>query len=68
MGNPAVYNTLAAFTAATGRDAHSTLVESAPTQTTTQLDASASGAAAALPAAIASVVGRPTGTVHLGAW
>jgi len=68
VGDPAVYNTLAAFTGATGKDAHSTLVENAPTQTTAQLNASAPGAAAALPASIASVVGRTTGTVHLGAW
>ncbi|MFE4467808.1 right-handed parallel beta-helix repeat-containing protein [Leifsonia sp. NPDC056824] len=67
-GNPAVYNTLAAFTAATGRDAHSTLVENAPVESTTQLDASATGAAAALPAAIAALVGHTAGTAHLGAW
>jgi trimeric autotransporter adhesin len=67
-GDPAVYTTLASFTAAAGWEAHSTLAENAAVQSTAQLNVSAPGAAAALPAAIAAAVGRSTGTVHLGAW
>jgi parallel beta-helix repeat protein len=67
-GDPAVYNTLAAFTAATGKDAHSALVENAPAQSPAQLDAAVTGTATGLPASIAALVGKAVGTAHLGAW
>ncbi len=72
-GNPAVYNTLSAFTAATGRGGNSTLVENAPTQTAAQLAApsgatASTGTAAGLTATIAALAGKPAGTAHMGAW
>jgi parallel beta-helix repeat protein len=62
-GNPAVYNTLDAFTAATGQEAHGSLVQGAalaPSQYP--------AIAEAIPAAVAQATGRTSGEVHLGAW
>ena len=67
-GNPAVYNSLSAFTSGTGRGSHNTLVENAPPLPPAQLVASATGTAAGLTPTIASLVGKPAGTAHLGAW
>jgi fibronectin type 3 domain-containing protein len=58
--NPYVYTTLAAFQSAQGKDTHSV--------------ASDNGAAlpacgpAALTSAVATLVGQPTGSLHMGAW
>ncbi|MCI0159336.1 right-handed parallel beta-helix repeat-containing protein [Leifsonia shinshuensis] len=69
-GNPAVYSTLSAFTAATGTGANNTLVENAPSQTAAQLAApsASAGRAAGLTPTIAALAGKPAGTAHLGAW
>jgi hypothetical protein len=69
-GNPAVYNTLSAFTSATGKGAHNTLVENAPTLSVAQFAAptTSTGTAAGLSSAIAALVGKPAGTAHMGAW
>lgn len=57
------YATAAAFAAATGQDSASTSVTGASPMT-----AQPTATARPLPASIASVVGQPTGTVHLGSW
>ena len=67
-GDPAVYSTFSAFTSATGQEAHSTIAENAPSLAPSQLIASVVGAATALPGDIASLIGKPAGTVHVGAW
>ncbi|WP_426625443.1 right-handed parallel beta-helix repeat-containing protein [Leifsonia sp. McL0607] len=68
--NPAVYKTLPAFTSATGKGGHNTLVENAPSRTAAQLAAPATptGTAAGLTSTIAALVGKPAGTAHMGAW
>ncbi|MFE4950636.1 right-handed parallel beta-helix repeat-containing protein [Leifsonia sp. NPDC056665] len=66
-GNPGVYTSLSAFTSATGKGAHNTLVQSAPTGAA-QPNVSTGGTATGLSSAIASLVGRPAGTAHMGAW
>lgn len=67
-GDPAVYTTFSAFTAATGQEAHSTITENAPSLAPAQLLSSVTGAATALPSNIASLIGKPSGVVHIGAW
>jgi hypothetical protein len=67
-GDPAVYTTFSAFTAATGQEAHSTITENASSLAPAQLLASVTGAATGLPADIASLAGKAAGTAHLGAW
>jgi hypothetical protein len=70
-GDPAVFNSVAAFAAATGRQAHSLVLSQPPADTSgvlTQAVTSANNMATALPANIASIVGEPANSKHLGAW
>jgi len=67
-GDPAVYTTFAAFTSATGQEAHSTIAENAPSLAPAQLLAGVTGAATGLPSNIASLLGKPAGIAHVGAW
>jgi parallel beta-helix repeat protein len=69
-GDPAVYNTLSAFTTATGAGLHNALVENTSSLAAAQLAVSSAsaGTAAGLTSAIAAAVGKPAGTAHLGAW
>ncbi|MEO7023173.1 MAG: right-handed parallel beta-helix repeat-containing protein [Leifsonia sp.] len=72
-GNPAVYNTLADFTAATGQDASSRAVDGSEVLTgKTQLVPSLSSATGALgqplSATVAALTGKPVGAVQVGAW
>ncbi|QIZ99961.1 DUF1565 domain-containing protein [Leifsonia sp. PS1209] len=70
-GDPAIYPTFSAFTAATGQDAHSVLQEGAASAAPTQLTgiaAALSSVPTGIPAALASLAGKPAGSVHLGAW
>jgi hypothetical protein len=65
-----VYNTLSAFTTATGAGLHNALVENTSSLAAAQLAVSSAsaGTAAGLTSAIAAAVGKPAGTAHLGAW
>jgi parallel beta-helix repeat protein len=72
-GNPAVYNTVDDFTAATGQDANSLAVDgragfASTDQFIASLKSSAESVARPLPATIGKVLGKSTGTKHLGAW
>jgi len=71
-GNPEVFTSLAAFSAARGQDADSLAIDDRPaldgTTPTPEVTALESSIARALPAEIAAGVQRPTGTKHLGAW
>ncbi len=61
--NPAVFDTFAQFSAATGLEAHSVL------QTGVSSAAAAPAAmGTAVPSSIAALAGKPAGTVHVGAW
>ena len=70
--NPSRYATVAAYVAATGKDKASyamtgspVTASGTPTSTVTAKDAST---AQALPAAVATAMGKASGTKHLGAW
>ncbi|KQR53536.1 hypothetical protein ASF88_01240 [Leifsonia sp. Leaf336] len=65
-GNPAIYSTLSAFTSATGKGGHNTLVENAAAQSAAP--STSTGTAAGLTSAIAALVGKAAGTAHMGAW
>lgn len=72
-GNPAVYDSFAQFTAATGQDSHSLELDGAPALIGTdtlspQVSAAQPQVALPLPGSIGSLVGEPAGTVHLGVW
>ncbi|KRC47323.1 hypothetical protein ASE16_18625 [Leifsonia sp. Root227] len=70
-GDPSIYPTFSAFTAATGQDAHSVLQEGAAAAAPTQLSGIASALSSvptAIPSSLASLTGKAAGTVHLGAW
>lgn len=71
--NPAVYTTLAAFTSGTkqevnGRSYVGTPIVSSTGVLSAPLTLEKAKFARPLPASIATLVGRPTGTVHLGKW
>jgi trimeric autotransporter adhesin len=72
-GDPAVYTTVSAFTAATGQEAHGLAVEGTPVANsdgvlTPALVAAESSVARPVPAVVAEAVNRPAGASHLGAW
>jgi hypothetical protein len=70
-GDPAVFSTVAAFAAATGRQVHSLVVTQPPADTSGELSQSvtaASNIATPLPSNIADIVGELTSSKHLGAW
>lgn len=70
-GDPAVYNTVAQFAAATGWQSHSLVVQAAPADSNGLLSAavtSQDAIATPLPSNIATLVGKSAGTKHLGAW
>jgi parallel beta-helix repeat protein len=72
-GNPQVFTTVDAFAAASGQDRRSLSLDGKGAFASTEafiasLDKSASTIARPLPAGIARLVGKSTGTQHLGAW
>jgi hypothetical protein len=72
-GNPAVYTTVAAWSAATGQDAQRFASDAAPVIGTDFTLGAAPAAAASsiaqpLPSQIAAIVGKPAGTRMLGVW
>ena len=68
-GDPAVYNSIAAYSAATGQDANSVAIDGGDAATlAATVSSSAATASRPLPAPIASLVGKNTGARHLGAW
>lgn len=72
-GDPAVYTTFAAFTAATGQEAHSLALDGVAAlagklQLAPGVSAAADQVAQPLPSAVASLIGQPAGVRHLGAW
>ena len=70
--NPNRYATVAAYIAATGQDKASYAMTGSPVSSTlaavSAVTAKESTTAQALPAAIATAVGKASGTKHLGAW
>ena len=73
VGNPAVYTTLAAFTAATGQDKNSVAIDGPDGAAGDSALAAAIGSSQAtasrpLPAVIAGLVEQPAGARHLGSW
>jgi trimeric autotransporter adhesin len=70
--NPGVYTTTAAFRAATGQEASQLLVEGRPAlsgwRPTPEVAAKDAAIAQPLPAAVAALLGKATGSRHLGAW
>ena len=72
-GNPAVYNSLAEFAAATGQDRHSLAMDGNPVLSdlmtpTAVVTNAAQSVARPLPAGIAALAGGKAGVRHLGAW
>jgi hypothetical protein len=72
-GDPAVFTTVAGFVKATGQDADSLVIEGAPALSDTSLllpkvAEAISAVARPLPAGVATLIGRPAGSLHLGAW
>lgn len=73
-GDPAVYDTFALFTAATGQESHGLVLAASASALTSTNRASALVSAAdgsvarSLPPAIATLVRQPAGSRHLGAW
>ena len=72
VGNPAVYTNIPAFAAATGQDTHSYAVDGTAvlngSKTTAAVQAKTNTVARPLPAKIAAVTGKATGSLQLGAW
>jgi hypothetical protein len=72
VGNPAVYTSVAAFTAATGQDADSLALDAQPALAGTTLAPAVvsveSAIARPMPADIAAGARRSSGVRHLGAW
>jgi parallel beta-helix repeat protein len=68
-GNPAIYNTIAEYSAATGQDRNSVAIDggSAATLAAT-IASSAATASRPLPAKVAPLVKQAAGARHLGAW
>jgi hypothetical protein len=68
-GNPAVYTSLRAFSAATGRDVNSIAVDGGTAAAlATTIAASKATVSRPLPAKIAPLVEQNAGARHLGAW
>ncbi|WP_431280485.1 right-handed parallel beta-helix repeat-containing protein [Leifsonia poae] len=71
-GNPAVYNSLADFSAATGQDKSSRAVDGSDVLSGIKLIPTLTSAAGSiaqpLPSSIASLTGKPAGAQQLGAW
>ena len=73
VGNPAVYFTVAGFTAATGQESRSLGLDGSAaligiSQPTAAVINAIPSVALPLPADVAGLVGRATGTLNLGAW
>ena len=72
-GDPAVYSSVNDFITATGQDVHSLVLEGKPALSSTYaavlgVVSATQDVARPLPAFIAALVGKPAGSVQLGAW
>jgi hypothetical protein len=73
-GDPAVYTSIGAYKAATGQDARSLALDVTPAvvaggwQLTPEVSAQTGAIALPLPSNIATLVGQPASSVHIGAW
>ncbi|MDQ1583766.1 MAG: hypothetical protein QOF36_1820, partial [Microbacteriaceae bacterium] len=73
-GDPAVYTSIGAYKTATGQDARSIALDVTPAvvaggwQLTSAVDAQTGAIALPLPSNIATLVGQPASTVHIGIW
>jgi hypothetical protein len=73
-GDPAVYTSIGAYKTATGQDARSIALDVTPAvvaggwQLTSEVNAQTGAIALPLPSNVATLVGQPASTVHIGVW